>query len=71
MYGYSESRSAWWRTMAAALMPGREPTEREARSPEALNRCARLCPSSHVYNNWMLRPACAAMLAPLPADEQP
>jgi hypothetical protein len=42
VYGYSESRSLWWRTMAAALMPGREPTEREARSLEALNRCARL-----------------------------
>ena len=47
MYGYAESRSLWWRTMASALW--REPTEREARSMEALNRCRAASPRSFLH----------------------
>ena len=51
VYGYAESRSLWWRTMASALW--REPTEREARSMEALNRCGDsfFAPSLHAVSS--------------------
>lgn len=40
VYGYGGERSSsWWVSMAAVLI-GREPSEREERSLDALNRCA-------------------------------
>lgn len=37
VYGYPESRSSWWRSMATVVL-GREPSERQERSMDALNR---------------------------------